>query len=42
LYVDYNGKRIYVCCNACLGEVKKSPQKAIDKLTQLGQSPESL
>ncbi len=27
LYVDYNGKRIYVCCKSCIDIVKKSPEK---------------
>ena len=40
LYVDYQGKRIYVCCAGCISEVKKDPQKYIDKLKSMGQAVE--
>lgn len=36
LYVDYEGKRIYVCCKGCLPEVKKDPAKYIAKLEGAG------
>lgn len=36
LYVDHDGKRIYVCCGACVAEVKRNPQKYIDKLEAEG------
>jgi YHS domain-containing protein len=42
LYVDHDGKRIYVCCEACVGEVKKDPQKYINKLREMGQAPQIL
>lgn len=42
LFVDYKGKRIYVCCAACIAEVKKDPEKAILKLKSLGQGVEML
>jgi YHS domain-containing protein len=32
LFVDYQGKRIYVCCQGCVDEVKKDPAKYIAKL----------
>lgn len=32
LYVDVEGKRIYVCCNGCIGAIKKDPAKYIKKL----------
>ncbi len=38
LYVDYQGKRIYVCCAGCIDEVKKDPAKYIDKLRKSGES----
>jgi hypothetical protein len=41
-YVDYKGKRIYVCCKECLGQVKKDPEAALRKLRSLGQEPETL
>ncbi len=40
LYVDYNGKRIYVCCSDCVDKVKKHPEKYIKKLENIGQSVE--
>jgi YHS domain-containing protein len=42
LYVDYNGKRIYVCCANCIDKVKKNPEKYIKKLEKMGQSVESI
>lgn len=39
-YVDYNEKRIYVCCGGCLAEVKKNPEKYIKKLESMGQGVE--
>ena len=36
LYVDYEGKRIYVCCKGCLPEVKKDPAKYVAKLEKAG------
>ncbi len=32
LYVDANGKRIYVCCSACIEAVKADPAQFIGKL----------
>ncbi len=40
LFVDYEGKRIYVCCNVCLAEVKKDPAKYLAELKTEGQEPE--
>ncbi|HUI93401.1 MAG TPA: hypothetical protein VLX68_14230 [Chitinivibrionales bacterium] len=42
LYVDYKGKRIYVCCEGCLAEVKKNPEKYIKKLADMGQGVETI
>lgn len=36
LYVDYQGVRIYVCCNACVRAVRKEPQKYIERLRNQG------
>lgn len=41
-YVDYNGKRIYVCCGGCIEQVKSDPEAAISKLAELGQEPETI
>ena len=32
LYVDHDGKRVYVCCKGCIGAVEKDPEKYIKKL----------
>lgn len=36
LYVDYQGKRIYVCCGMCIGKVKADPPKYIKELEAKG------
>ena len=36
LYVDHDGKRVYVCCKGCIAAVKKAPQKYIKKLEAEG------
>jgi YHS domain-containing protein len=35
-FVDYNGKRIYVCCDQCIDEVKKDPAKYVKMLEDEG------
>jgi hypothetical protein len=42
LFVDYEGKRIYVCCAGCIDELKKDPGKYIKKLESMGQSVETI
>lgn len=41
LYVDVEGKRIYVCCPYCMGEIKKDPAKYIAELEASGQDLEN-
>jgi hypothetical protein len=41
LFHDYNGLRIYTCCEQCLVRVKESPSHAIIKLAEKGQTPMS-
>ena len=36
LYVDHDGKRIYVCCSGCLGKVREDPAKYIKMLEDQG------
>ncbi len=36
LFVDHDGKRIYVCCKGCIGAVKKDPAKYISQLEKEG------
>lgn len=40
LYVDYKGKRIYVCCEGCLAKLKKDPEMYSKKLEESGQGAE--
>lgn len=35
-YVDYDGKRIYVCCGACVAKIKKNPAKYVKQLEDQG------
>ena len=42
LYVNYKGKRIYVCCGDCLAKVKKNPEKYLKKLETSGQEAETV
>lgn len=36
LYVDHDGKRVYVCCRSCLATVKKDPAKYIKAMEEEG------
>ena len=36
LYLDHDGKRVYVCCKGCIGTAKKDPQKYVKKLEAEG------
>jgi YHS domain-containing protein len=36
IYADYNGKRIYFCCQYCLNTFKKDPEKYMKKLEDEG------
>lgn len=36
LFVDANGKRIYVCCGGCIATVKKDPAKYIAQMEKDG------
>lgn len=36
LFVDAEGKRIYLCCKGCIDPVKKDPKKYIAKLEAQG------
>ncbi len=35
-YSDYQGKRVYFCCPACIPEFKKDPAKYVKKLEDEG------
>ncbi|HCE46736.1 MAG TPA: hypothetical protein DET40_24580 [Lentisphaeria bacterium] len=36
LFVDAQGKRIYVCCGMCIGKLKADPEKYIKELEAKG------
>ena len=36
VYVDYQGKRIYFCCQGCDAEFKKNPEKYMKKIQEQG------
>ena len=36
LYVDVEGKRIYVCCAYCIEKIKSDPDSYIEKLEKEG------
>jgi len=36
LFIDFEGKRIYVCCKGCIAKVKKDPAKYIALLEKEG------
>jgi hypothetical protein len=35
-FVDYDGKRIYVCCGGCIAKIKKDPAKFVKQLEAEG------
>lgn len=42
VFIDHDGKRIYVCCKGCVEKVKKAPEKYINKLAEKGEVPVSV
>ena len=36
LYVDYEGKRVYLCCQSCVETFKNNPEKYMQKLKDQG------
>ena len=36
VYADYNGKRVYFCCPACIAPFNKEPAKYIKQLEDAG------
>lgn len=40
LFVDVQGKRIYVCCPGCLATVKADPAAALKKIAENGETAE--
>jgi hypothetical protein len=38
MYVDHAGKRIYVCCAACIARVEADPEAAMKTIRERGES----
>ncbi|MCL4503592.1 MAG: YHS domain-containing protein [Deltaproteobacteria bacterium] len=36
IYVDYQGKRVYLCCQGCEAQFKKDPEKFMKKIQEQG------
>jgi hypothetical protein len=36
LFVDHDGKRVYICCKGCLPKLKQAPAKYISQLEAKG------
>lgn len=34
IYVDHNGRRVYLCCQMCVDQFKKEPEKYLKKLDE--------
>ena len=34
IYTEYEGKKVYFCCQGCIDEFKKDPEKYLSKLPQ--------
>ena len=34
IFVEYQGKKVYFCCPACVSEFEKNPEKYLSKLPQ--------
>lgn len=37
--VDYEGKRVYLCCNKCEATFEKDPEKYLKELAEMGEEP---
>ena len=40
IFVDHDGKRVYLCCADCIAEFKKDPATYVKKLIDAGVTPE--
>lgn len=37
VYTEYEGKKVYFCCAACIDKFKEDPEKYVSKLPQFNQ-----
>ena len=42
IYVDKDGKRIYMCCDHCTEELTKNFDENVKKMAEKGEKPETL
>jgi len=40
VYTDYKGQRIYFCCQGCIADFQKNPEKYLQKMKEQGVQPE--
>lgn len=40
IYADYQGQRVYFCCEACKPKFNEDPEKYLAKMKEMGQEPE--
>jgi YHS domain-containing protein len=40
VYADYQGQRIYFCCEGCITEFQKDPEKYLQKMKEQGVDPD--
>ena len=38
-FIDYEGRRIYFCCNKCIGDFKKDPGKFLSQMDKPAEKP---
>ncbi len=39
VFVDYQGKRIYFCCQSCIAQFNKDPKKYLEQMEAKGVTP---
>ena len=42
IYTDYKGQRVYFCCQGCIAEFNKNPDKYLQKMKEQGVTPEKV
>ena len=42
LFVDYKGKRVYLCCGGCVKTFNADPEKYLKKMADAGVTPEDV
>lgn len=42
VYLDYQGKRVYFCCEGCIATFKENPEKYLKKIQEAGEEPETI